>query len=155
MHLIYFLRSVSEAATSSEDLLLRLREVCLPNIIAKKTVTNNPSLFLAVRQLLTAYGIPVRRATGFPIIKGVLDALFEDNQEMLQEAMQIWNARPPELPSQRSSNTSPYPSKDHQPRPNSSASRNAQDVNKRFPHAQKFQGRWVTPRNSQRFGTNL
>jgi hypothetical protein len=45
-----------------------------------KTVTNNPSLFLAIRQLLTAYGIPVRRATGFPIIQGVLDALFEDNQ---------------------------------------------------------------------------
>jgi hypothetical protein len=143
IHLIDFLRSVSEAATSSEDLLFRLREVCLPNIIAKKTVTNNPSLFLALRQLLTAYGIPVRRATGFPIIQGVLDALFEDNQEMLQEAMQIWKARPPELPSQpeRSSYTSPYPSNDHQPRPNSSASRNAQDVSKRFPHAQKFSGK--------------
>jgi hypothetical protein len=45
--------------------------------------------FLAIRELLTAYGIPVRRATGFPISQGVLDALFEDNQEVLQEAMQI------------------------------------------------------------------
>jgi hypothetical protein len=84
-----FLGSVSEAATPSEDLLLRLREVCLPNVIAKKTVTNNPSVLLAIMQLRMEYGIPVRRGNGFPIIQGAVNAQFGDNQEMLPEAVQI------------------------------------------------------------------
>jgi hypothetical protein len=62
---------------------------------------------------------------------------------MLQEAMQIWKARATELPSkpERPSNTTPYSSNEYQSRPNNSASRNAQDVSKRFPHAQKFSGK--------------
>ena len=78
--LIDFLSSVSEAATSSDDLLLYLREVCLPNFMANKTVTNNPTLFFAIRRLLTAYGVPVHRTTGYLIIQGVLDSFFDDNQ---------------------------------------------------------------------------
>jgi hypothetical protein len=66
IHLIDFLSSVSEAATSSDDLLLRLREVCLPNVIAKETVTNNPTLFLAIRQLLTVYRCPSPSCHRFP-----------------------------------------------------------------------------------------
>jgi hypothetical protein len=64
VHLIEFLRATSEAATTNENLLLRLCEVCTPEVIAKKSITNNPNLFLAVRQLLTAYGANVRRGTG-------------------------------------------------------------------------------------------
>jgi hypothetical protein len=59
-----------------------------------KTVTNNPTLLLAKRQLLMAYGVPVHRAPGFPIIQVVIDALFEDKKEMLQEAVQIWKTAP-------------------------------------------------------------
>jgi hypothetical protein len=87
IHLIDFLRSVSEAATSSEDFLRRLREVCLMNAIAKKNMTNNPTISLAIRQLLTANGVPVHLATGFSIIRGKLDAILEDNLELLQEAI--------------------------------------------------------------------
>jgi hypothetical protein len=76
IHLIDFLRSTSELSTSAKDLPLRLREVLLPNIIAKKSVTNNPNIFITIRQLMMAYGVQVRCATGFPIIQGVLDALF-------------------------------------------------------------------------------
>jgi hypothetical protein len=143
IHLIDFLLSASKEATSSDDLLLRLRELCLPNVIAKKNVTNNPTLFLAIRQLLTAYSIPVHRATWLSIIQGVLDALFEVNQEMLQEAVHIWKARASELTSnpERPSNTSHYSSNEYQSRTNNTASRNAQDVRKRFPHAQKFSGK--------------
>jgi hypothetical protein len=63
IYLIAFLRSVSEAATSSEEILRRLREVRLVNVIVKKNVTNNSTIFLANRQLLTANGVPVHRAT--------------------------------------------------------------------------------------------
>jgi hypothetical protein len=73
----------------------------------------------------------------------VLDALFEENQEMLQESVQIWKERASELTSnpERSSNSSPYSSNVYQSRTNKSESRNAQDVRKRFPHAQKFSGK--------------
>ena len=46
VHLIEFLRETSEVSTSREDLTLRLREVCAPDVIAKKSVTNSPTLFL-------------------------------------------------------------------------------------------------------------
>jgi hypothetical protein len=142
IHLIDFLRSTSELATSADDLLLRLREVLLPNIIAKKSVTNNPNIFIAIRQLMLAYGVQVRRATGFLIIQGVLDALFEHDQEALNEAVQVWKTRVLEQPpaSQDPSANISFPAS-NEPRPNHSASRNAQDVSKRFLHAQKFSGK--------------
>jgi hypothetical protein len=142
IHLIDFLRSASELSTSAEDLLLRLREVLLPNIIAKKSVTNNPNIFIAIRQLMMAYGVQVRRATGFPIIQGVLDALFEHDQEALDEAVQVWKARMSEQPpaSQENPSSITFPVT-NESRPNHSASRNAQDVSKRFPHSQKFSGK--------------
>jgi hypothetical protein len=45
VHLIEFLRSTSEVSASSEDLLLCLREICLPEVIAKNSITNNRNLF--------------------------------------------------------------------------------------------------------------
>jgi hypothetical protein len=89
VHLIEFLRSPSEVAASIEDLLLRIREVCSPEVIAKTSITNNPNLFLAVRQLLTAYGAHVHRGTWFPVIQGVLEALFDKDQAPYQEALRI------------------------------------------------------------------
>jgi hypothetical protein len=148
IHLIDFLRSVSESATSADDLLLRLREVCLPDVIAKKTITNNPILFLAIRQLMTAYGIQVRRVTGLPVIRGVLEALFVDDEESFNEAVQIWKARSQETihPDVAHSPNFPlYPVVEAPPRSNNSASRNANDVSKRFPHAQKFSGKMGEP----------
>jgi hypothetical protein len=88
-HLLEFLRATSEIAASGEGLVLRLREVCSPEVIAKKSVTNNPNLFQAIRQLLIAYGIAVRRGTGFPVIHGVLEALFTDDLEQLQDALRV------------------------------------------------------------------
>jgi hypothetical protein len=67
---------LSETAVTADDLLLGLREVCLPSVIAKKTITNIPNMFIALRKLLLAFGIEVRRSTGFPIIHGVLEAFF-------------------------------------------------------------------------------
>jgi hypothetical protein len=58
-HLLEFLRATSETAASAEDLLLRLSEVCSPEVISKRSINNNPNLFLAIRQLLTAYGVAV------------------------------------------------------------------------------------------------
>jgi hypothetical protein len=76
IHLIDFIRSLSETAVTADDLLLGLREVCLPSVIKMKTITNIPNMFIALRKLLLAFGIEVRRITGFPIIHGVLEALF-------------------------------------------------------------------------------
>jgi hypothetical protein len=39
-HLLEFLRATSETAASAEDLLLRLREVCSPEVINKRSITN-------------------------------------------------------------------------------------------------------------------
>jgi hypothetical protein len=98
IHLIDFLRSASELATSSEGLLLRLRKVLLAKIIAKKLVTKTPNIFLAIRQLLMEYGVQVRRATGLPIIQGVLDAIFEHGQEAHDDSVKVWKTRVSEKP---------------------------------------------------------
>jgi hypothetical protein len=142
IHLIDFLRSLSETAATADDLLLGLREVCLPSVIAKKTITNNPNMFIALRKLLMAFGIEVRRSTGFPIIHGVLEVIFQHDQALLQEALQIWKAREQDLTQQidGSRNAQQIPTSEIQTRQNFT-SRNAQDVSKRFPHAQKFSGK--------------
>jgi hypothetical protein len=133
---------LSETAVTADDLLLGLREVCLPSVIAKKTITNNPNMFIALRKLLLAFGIEMRRITGLPIIHGVLEAIFQHDQAMLQESLQIWKAREQD-PTQQTDgyrNAQQVPKSELQIRPNFK-SRNAQDVNKRFPHAQKFSGK--------------
>jgi hypothetical protein len=61
-------------------------------VISKRSITDNPNLFLAIRQLLTAYSVAVRRGTGFPVIHGVLEALFTDDPEQLQDALRMWKA---------------------------------------------------------------
>jgi hypothetical protein len=153
VHLIEFLRATSEIATSADDLLLRLREVCSPEVIAKKSVTNNPNLFLAIRQLLTAYGVSVRRGTGFPVIHGVLEALFGVDPESLQEALQIWKSTPThtrstiqlqagELATPPISNTAVLASSAVDPiQTRSTISRAAQDISRRFPFQQRFSGK--------------
>jgi hypothetical protein len=80
IHLIEFLRSLRETAVTADDLLLGLREVFIPSVIAKKTITNNPNMFIALRKLLLAFGIEPRRSTGFPIIHGVLEVHFQHDQ---------------------------------------------------------------------------
>jgi hypothetical protein len=142
IHLIDFLISLSETAVTADDLLLGLREVCLPSVIAKKTITNNPNMFIELRKLLLAFDIDMRRITGLPIIHGVLEAIFQHDQAMLQESLQIWKAREQD-PTQQTDgyrNAQQVPTSELQIRPNFK-SRNAQDVNKRFPHAQMFLGK--------------
>jgi hypothetical protein len=91
-HLLEFLRPTSETAASGEDLLFRLREVCSPEVLAKRSITNNPNHFLAIRQLVTRYDMAVRRGIGFPVIHGVLEALVTDDLEQLQDALRVWKA---------------------------------------------------------------
>jgi hypothetical protein len=147
-HLVDFLRATSETAASAEDLLLRLREVCIPEVISKRSVTNNPNLFLAIRQLLTAYGIAVRRGTGFPVIHGVLEALFTDDPEQLQDALRMWKAPAAtaatavahtRTATQENQISVAGPNNIHSLR--SSSSRVAQDISRRFPHSQRFSGK--------------
>jgi hypothetical protein len=147
-HLLEFLRATSEIAASAEDLLFRLREVCSPEVIAKKSVTNNPNLFLAVRQLLMAYGIPVRRGTGFPVMHGVLEALFTDDPEQLQDALRVWKApvvaaataaAQGRTATQENQVAVGGPNNTHPSR--SVSSRVAQDISRRFPHSQRFSGK--------------
>jgi hypothetical protein len=45
IHIVDFLRSTSENKTSTDDLLLRLREVMTADVIAKRSVTNNATSF--------------------------------------------------------------------------------------------------------------
>ena len=60
-HLLELLRVTPDTAESAEDLLLHLRELCTHEAKAKRSFTNHPNLFIAIRKLLTAYGIVVRR----------------------------------------------------------------------------------------------
>jgi hypothetical protein len=54
IYIVDFLRSTSENTTSTDDLMLRLREVLTVDVIAKRSVTNNANLFLAIRPFPTA-----------------------------------------------------------------------------------------------------
>jgi uncharacterized protein (DUF2336 family) len=105
---------------------------------------------------MMAYGVQVRRATGFPIIQGVLDALFEHDQEVLDEAVQVWKARVSEQPpaSQEIPSRITLPATDES-RLNLSASQNAQDVSKRFPTRRSFLERSAPLHHSPRSGTSL
>jgi hypothetical protein len=143
VHLIEFLRATSEVATSREDLLFRLREICSPDVIAKKSITNNPNLFLALRQLLAAYGVTVRRGTGFPVIHGVLEALFNVDPETLQEALRIWKSTPTQarLNSQTQKGDTGVSTVHNTTQTRSTVSRAAQDISRRFPFAQRFSGK--------------
>jgi hypothetical protein len=143
VHLIDFLRATSESAESADDLLLRLGEVCSPEVIAKKSVTNNPNLFLAIRQLLTAYRVPVRRGTGFPVIQGVLEALFGTTPDALQEALRVWksSAAPSRSNTQVNQVDTPVPEPAIALPSRSLSSRVAQDISRRFPYSQRFSGK--------------
>jgi hypothetical protein len=97
---------MTELLTSAADRLLRLREVDLPRVLAKRKVTHNLNLFLAIRQLVAVYGVLVRFANGFYFIQGVLDVIFDDTEELRLESRQTWKARSPEPTS-----TSEHPSR--------------------------------------------
>jgi hypothetical protein len=136
IHIVDFFRSTSEKTTSIDDLMLRLLEVMTADVIAKRSVTNNANLFLAIRQLLTAYQVPVHRANGFPVIRGVIDALFEGDPAQLQAAVSTWkNSRSQPMTGHKA------PASPQIQNPRCDISRIARAVSNRFPLSQQFSGK--------------
>jgi hypothetical protein len=113
-------------------------------------------MFVSSRKLLMAFGIEVRRSTCFPIFHGVLKTLFQHDQIVLQEALQIWKARDQD-PNPQQIDGSRTASRFHYPKPKSvRTSRQGMPkmlVNDSF-MCRSFQERWVTLRPFRKFATS-